>query len=338
MYKKNVLIILSATFMIGCSSKQEKNVAESLSVKTVTVNETAETGQNTYIGTVEESYGSQISFATMGTVSAVNADEGMAVKKGQVLATLDKSTMMNTYEIANSTLSQTMDAYKRMRTLYNKGSLPEIKFIEIQTKLDQARANERIAKKNLGDCILRAPFNGYISQRSIDVGNNVTSGISCFKIVKIDNVKVKVSVPEKEISQIHIGMPVSFSVAALDDHQFTGIIKEKGVQANALSHTYDIKIEVNNKNHILLPGMVCSAEINISNRDKTIIIPQETVLVDGEGEYVWVVNGNETHRRSITTAGVNSKGAIIASGLHNGEQIVTSGFNKISEDSKVKIQ
>ena len=81
MFKKNVLIILSAAFMMGCSSKQEKNVAGSLPVKTIIVNGTTETGQNTYIGTVEESYGSQISFATMGTVSTVNADEGMAVKK-----------------------------------------------------------------------------------------------------------------------------------------------------------------------------------------------------------------------------------------------------------------
>jgi RND family efflux transporter MFP subunit len=338
MFKKNVLIILSAAFMMGCSSKQEKNVAGSLPVKTIIVNETTETGQNTYIGTVEESYGSQISFATMGTVSTVNADEGMAVKKGQILATLDKSTMMNTYEIANSTLSQTMDAYKRMHTLYNKGSLPEIKFIEIQTKLAQAQASERIAKKNLGDCLLRAPFNGYISQRSVDVGNNVAPGVICFKIVKIDQIKVKVSVPEKEISQMHIGMPVSFSVAALGDRKFSGIIKEKGVQANALSHTYEVKIEASNKDHTLLPGMVCSAEININNRDKTIVIPQETVLVDGEGQYVWVVNGNVTHRRSITTSGVTNNGAVITSGLHDGEQIVIRGINKISEGSKVKIQ
>ena len=120
----------------------------------MTVQSSAEAGTHTYVGTVEESYGSQLSFSQMGTVAEVLVDEGQAVRQGQALATLDKTTVQNTYNIAKSTLDQARDAYNRLNTLYKKGSLPEIKFIEIQTQLAQAEASEKIARKSISDCAL----------------------------------------------------------------------------------------------------------------------------------------------------------------------------------------
>lgn len=335
--KKLIMFLLGAMLITSCSSGEKNQTADPIGVKIMTVNSSANAANKSYVGTVEESYGSQLSFSTMGTVAQVFTDEGKAVQKGQVLAVLDKSTLMNSYDIALSTLKQARDAYHRLNTLYKKGSLPEIKLIEVQTQLAQAEASERIALKNLHDCVLRAPFSGYISKRTVDIGNNVMPGVGCFNLVKIDHIKIRVSVPEKEISGVKIGQSVRFSVGALDNRSFIGIVKEKGVQANPLSHTYDIKLELSNSDHSLLPGMVCSVMMSRKYSDKAIIIPQENVLIDGDGSYVWIVEGNTTHRRSIITGGVTDAGTIITSGLADGEQIVTAGLNKVSEGSKVKI-
>lgn len=330
--------LVGITVLCSCSKEIAKKEMAPVKVKVTMVSSASTSMDASYVGTIEESYGSQVSFAAMGTVSQVNVDEGSAVQKGQILAVLDKSTMANSYEIAKSTLAQTRDAYRRMNLLYQKGSLPEIKFIEIQTKLAQAEASERIARKSLSDCILRAPFSGYVSQRSVDVGNNVAPGITCFKIVKIDNVKIKVSIPEKEISQIRKGQPVKFTVAALDNREFTGIICDKGVQANPLSHTYDVKIEIGNRDHALLPGMVCNVQIRQYTDIHCIVVPQNAVLVDGEGTYVWIADGSISHRRNVTAGGVNNQGTVITSGLHDGEQVIVSGQNKVSDGSKITIQ
>jgi RND family efflux transporter MFP subunit len=336
---KGLIVFLMVTIVLSsCSNVKKTNSVKAINVGVLIVNGTDEATTKTYVGTVEESYGSQLSFATMGTVSQVFADEGKFVKKGDVLAVLDKQTLLNTYDIAKSTLAQTQDAYRRMNLLYKKGSLPEIKFIEIQTQLAQAQAAERIARKNLGDCVLRAPFGGYISQRSVDMGNNVLPGQSCFKLVTLDKVKVKVSIPEREIASIHVGQLVHFNVAALNNRMFTANVREKGVQANPLSHTYDIKLEMTNSDRALLPGMVCNVAMNHSGGNNDIVIPQNAVLVDGEGTYVWVVDGNRSKRRNISTGDVCNQGIIVTMGLNVGDKVIVSGQNKVSEYSKIKIQ
>jgi membrane fusion protein, multidrug efflux system len=335
---RTFLGVVCLMVLIGCSSKQKTETTEPITVKTIVAASTSESGNRTYVGTVEESYGSSLSFSGLGTVSQVVVDEGQAVKKGQVLAVLDKSTVMNSYDIAKSTLKQAQDAYKRMNGLYKKGSLPEIKFIETQTQLVQAQAAERIARKSISDCVLRAPFSGYISQRMVDVGNNVTPGLSCFKLVKIDHIKIKVSIPEQEISKIKIGQGIGFTVSALDNRSYMGRVIEKGVQANALSHTYDVKLALANPGHELMPGMVCNVAINTQQANNAIIVPQEAVMLDANGtKFVWVAEGSMAQKKAVTTGDANNQGVVIIGGLNNGDQVIVNGQNKVSEGSKIKL-
>jgi membrane fusion protein (multidrug efflux system) len=335
--KKVTLCILCAIGLMSCSSKQNTAEETVIQVKTMTVQSSAEAGTHTYVGTVEESYGSQLSFSQMGTVAEVLVDEGQAVRQRQALATLDKTTVQNTYNIAKSTLDQARDAYNRLNTLYKKGSLPEIKFIEIQTQLAQAEASEKIARKSISDCVLHAPFAGFISQRMVDIGNNVVPGMGCFKLVKIDRVKVKLSIPEKEIASVQKGQEIAFTVAALGGRSFAGKVTEKGVQANPLSHTYDVKLELANADHALLPGMVCSASLKTQGTSASIIIPQEAIMLDGSNTFVWIATGNTAKKCMVTTGEVSDQGVTITSGLQEGTQVIVGGQNKVSEGTKIKV-
>lgn len=325
-----------AVILTSCAARESKRVETVIPVKTWNVQPSADAGLRTYVGSVEESSGSQLSFSSMGTVAQVFVDEGDAVRQGQVLAELDKSTAQDGYDIARLALNQAQDAFKRLDALYKKGSLPEIQYIEIQTKLAQAQAAEHMARKNLNDCTLRAPYAGYISKRMVDAGNNTAPGLGCFKLVKIDRVKVKVSIPEKEIASVRLGQTVNFTVAALDDRAFSGKVTEKGVQANSISHTYDMKIELPNAGHTLLPGMVCSVKIALGEDRKAVILPQEAVLVDGTQPFVWLAKADQASKQIVTTDGVCDEGVIITAGLSEGDRVIVSGQNKVSEGTKIK--
>ena len=100
--KKIILWTICCVSLAGCSHKQKAETAEVIPVKTLTATSTVEAGNRSYVGTVEESYGSMLSFSVMGTVSQVLVDEGQAVRKGQPLAILDKTTMLNAYDISKS--------------------------------------------------------------------------------------------------------------------------------------------------------------------------------------------------------------------------------------------
>jgi len=334
-YMKKIVLFMAAVFVLaGCSEKKSSKEIAPVKVVTMEVGLSQGNVERSYVGTVKESYGSALSFATAGTVRQVLVNEGQAVKQGQTLATLDDSQLRNSYAIAKATLAQAEDGFKRMDQLYKKGSLPAVKYVDIQTKLSEAQSSEKMARKMLNDCVLKAPFSGYIAKRSVDVGQNVMPGLSCFDLVKLDNIEVSIPIPEQEIANIKTGQEMSFTVAALGNRRFTGKVTKKGVQADVLSHTYNVTLSLSNGDHALLPGMVCSVESH-SNTSSSIVVPQEAVLTDGKQQFVWINKGGKAQRRSITTSGVTSAGVVISSGLTTGEKLIVSGQNKVSEGTKV---
>ena len=147
--------------------------------------------------------------------------------------------------------------------------------------------------------------------------------------------ETKIAVPENEISGISKGQSVPFTVSALGGKAFVGKVTEKGIQANLLSHTYDVIVSLPNAGHQLLPGMVCSAQLASKGGVQGIVVPQEAVLIDGAKPYVWVVEDGTAHRRDITQGGVCQSGVVVNAGLSQGDKVIVNGQNKVSEGVKV---
>ena len=100
---------------------------------------TSDGGGKEFVGTIEERDGAVVSFNVLGTVTRVYAEEGQMVKKGQALAEVDGQNVRSSYEMSASTLRQAEDAYKRLSTLYERGTLPEIRMVEMETQLAKDR-------------------------------------------------------------------------------------------------------------------------------------------------------------------------------------------------------
>src|SRR5574344_1926945 len=226
-------IFLSALIWISCSGKKDENQAiRAVPVKVVKVSESSYMNSRNYVGTVEAVSSSSLSFEVMGNVSKVFVTEGENVQKGKLLATLDKATLQNSYNASLASLKEAQDAYNRMKSLYDNGSLPEMKWVEVQSKLQQAVSMEQISRKSLKDAGLHAPFSGVISSKSIEPGMNVMPGIEVMQLADINTVNIKIAVPEKEISRVNKGQQAEVRVGALGDKLFTGVVSEKGIVAN----------------------------------------------------------------------------------------------------------
>ena len=206
--KKNYLmaVCLFLVVMSGCGNKEQSSQqAEPVKVKVMTVVSSVRNETVRFSGTVQEENGSSLSFPLMGRVKSVKVDLGSRVRQGQLLATLDEVSMQNTYQAAKAALKQAEDAYQRMKELHEKGSLAEMKWVEVQSKLQQAQSMEAVARKNLTDCQLYAPFSGVIAEKSLEVGQNVVPGVQVLKLVSDDRLKVRISVPETEIARVARG-------------------------------------------------------------------------------------------------------------------------------------
>ena len=325
--------------LTGCSNRQTtEKTAKIIPVKVMNVGFSDHSHSQNYVGTVEESSAVSLGFSGLGTVERVLVSEGDRVRKGQLLAVLEGGTAQNAYNVAKSSLFQAQDAYDRLMTLHEKGSLTDIKWIEVESGLEQAKAMEAIAQKSVDDCNLYAPMSGVIAKRSIEEGVNVMPGLSAFKIVLIDEVYVNVPVPENEIGNIRIGQPATITVPALGNREYRGVVDKKGVEANPISRTYALKIKTGNPNSELMPGMV-SKVFWQNEEDKQIIIPNKCVQISPDNRhFVWLADGNTARRRFIDVGSLADYGIIVENGLTEGDILIVEGGTKISEGMQITIK
>ena len=332
--KKVVYGLLSVFLLVSCSQNQEiTNSEKSAKVKLET--EKVEFVANElvleYSGTVEAWKTIPVSFQINGTVSAVYFDQGQYVKKNQLLASLDKSDAQNSYLIAKAKEEQAQDAYDRLKSVYEQGSLPEIKWVEILTNLKQAQSMTEISKSNLQKCNLLSPVSGYVGKRNIETGMSALRASAPFEIVEINKVYIKIPVPENEIGMLKKGMKAHITVSALNDMQFTGSVKNIGIVANTFSRTYDVKILVNNPDLLLKPGMVCDVKIDAGKQKQKILVSTKSVSVDDKGKtFVYIVNKNkDIIKQEVRTGAYCNNKVEILEGLTQGDLIVKSGQQKI---------
>ena len=320
----------------GCSSPKNTRTADPLRVTTIVAAPSAGFGAAVYVGSVEEEASASLSFPVAGTVARTLADEGQRVRKGQLLAELDSTSARQTFDAARASLEQAEDACGRLRQLYEAQSLPEIKWVEAQTRLRQAESLFEIAKKNLSDCALYAPFDGVVGERRASAGETVLPGVPVMKLLQIGTVKVRFSVPEQEIAAIGADSRMRITVPALGDRTFQAGKVEKGAVANPAAHTYDVRAALANAGGELLPGMVCRVEVSPAGAAEQIALPVRAVQQAGDGSrFVWTVRGDSAVRTAVTTGRLVNNAVVLEDGVRSGDRIVVDGMQKIGEGSKV---
>lgn len=332
-------MLLSALLICSCTGKKEQEAKAPIRVKTEVASTATSVNGQTYVGMVEEQEATAVSFTGMGVVKRVLVNEGQAVAKGQLIAEMDDTQARNLLSGAEAQMTQAKDALERFKMLHDAGSLPEVQWVEIQSKVAQAKSQLDVAKKNLADCRLVAPVSGIIGKKMIGAGETALPSQAVVSILDISSVKVKVAIPEAEIGGISGNTSSIIKVEAIGS-SFEGGRIEKGVQADALTHTYDIRINVANRERKLLPGMVASVSFGSEKSEvktEQLSMPVTAVQKKADGSlFVWTIEKDSTaHRTTITTGETLGNRIVVTTGISEGERIVTEGYQKLSENTKV---
>jgi len=337
--KKGILLTMTVLSIMSCTqkSKVENSQDPQVILSDVTKGESADNLH--YSGSIEAFQTIPLSFQTTGTVLRVLVNAGDAVHKGQLLATVDKADAQSMYELTNSKYNQAKDAYNRLKEVHNNGSLPEIKWVEMESNLQQAESSVAIARNNLKKTNLYSPDDGIIGKRNIEPGMSSLGGtLVPLELIKIGSVYVKIAVPENEISKMKKGLEASFRVSALDDKTFNGIVTSVGVVADQISRTYEVKIIVMNPGLILKPGMVCDVNLGIASTKGVLTVPHQAVDKDQDNNnFVFVVDPIQkiAHKRIIHTGNYVNDDIEILDGLSVGEKVVSEGKQRLSDNCKV---
>ena len=340
--KQNLFLFAILTVMAGCQQKQEvvKKESASIRVKAQPVQAVSGLSNLRYSGTVEAAQTIPLTFQSSGTVEQVLVQEGDVVRKGQLLAVVNKADNQSIYNSSLAMYEQAKDGYDRLKQVYDKGSLSEVKWVEMETNLKQAESQLQIAKNNLDKCNLYAPTNGIVGKRNIEPGQSSISSFSPIELVKIEKVSVKISVPENEIGKIKKGTTATFTISALENKSFEGPITNIGVVADQFSRTYEVKMTVDNPNLEMKPGMVCDVSMNSSSEKQLVVVPYNAVSKDPEGNsFVYIVSpdSKSVKKQIIRVGNYQSSGLEVLDGLTVNQIIVVEGKEKLVDNSTITL-
>ncbi|MGV8829027.1 MAG: efflux RND transporter periplasmic adaptor subunit [Breznakibacter sp.] len=340
--QRNFILVAIVVLLAGCKEKIENVVKEQTAIRVKTQSVQTFNGllNLRYSGTVEASQTIPLSFRSLGTVEQVLVQEGDAVRKGQLLASVDKADNQSVYNSSLAMYQQAKDAYDRLKQVYDNGSLPEVKWVEMETNMKKAQSQWEVAKSSLDKCNLYAPTNGVIGKRNIEPGQSAMSGFAPLELVKIEKVLVKISVPENEIGKLKKGISAGITISALNNRHFDGTISHVGVVADQFSRTYEVKITVENSELDIKPGMVCDVVLNTNDAKQVVLVPYNAVTKDDDGNtYVFVVTSNQksVKKQIVTVGDYQSNGLEIIKGLTVDQVVVVEGKEKLMDNSLISL-
>ncbi len=340
MIKINHLAVAGMLVLAGCSQKDSKPGTENNPAINVRAEQpTSYTGliQSGYSGVVEAQRTTALSFATMGTVTEVPVEEGQTVNKGQLLAKVNAANAQNAYQAALASQQQAEDAYRRMKPMKDNGTLPEIKWVEVETGLAQAKAAVAIAQKGISDCNLYAPASGVIGRKNVQPGMNVIPGTTALELLNIQSVYVKIPVSENEISLFKKGETAQISINAIDK-TVKGTVKEIGVSADVLSHTYPVKIEVQNTAGDIKPGMICSVQVAAQDNRSGVLVSNKALQKDINGsQFIYVEKDGQAKKIPVQTIALMDNKVLVQGEVPQNANIIISGQQKLNNGTPVNI-
>ncbi|NQU51615.1 MAG: efflux RND transporter periplasmic adaptor subunit [Bacteroidetes bacterium] len=266
---------------------------------------------------------------------------GDKVKKGQKIIRFEDAEYVNgiAIEVKKLNMEIATQEYEKQKSLYEKGgvTLRELRNSELSTttaKYDYENAELRLAKMNI-----IAPFDGVIVELPYYTkGTRIATNQPMVNLMAYDKIYMEINLPEKSISEIKLGQEVVVTSYSIIEDTLKGIVSELSPMISTETRTFSGKLQIDNSELKLRPGMFVKADIITDQKDSTIIIPKDIILSGSRGKYVFIVGRNSSaDDRRITTGIENQDYIEVIEGLTANDRLIIKGFETLRDNSKVKV-
>jgi len=274
---------------------------------------------------------------TSGVLLQLRAEEGDAVRAGQVLAKIDPERARLEVARSEAALRKLEAEYARSRELFERKLIAADANERIRFDVDTQRAAYNLARLELSYTDVVAPFDGVVAQRMVKEGNLINVNQTMFRVVDAARLEAVLNVPERELATLRAGLPVRLSVDALPGVAVEGTIDRISPVVDAATGTFRATATFTDAEGRLKPGMFGRIAVVYEQRGDTLTVPRLALLEDGDGATVFVVRGGAVEKRSIVLGYVNGEFAEVRSGLEEGERVVTAGKVAVRDGTKVEV-
>jgi RND family efflux transporter MFP subunit len=331
------------------ASQPAREAAAPVHVQTTLVAQRPMPEYLTLTGTLRASAESDIAADANGKVVATYIERGQPVQRGQVIAIVDSrgaafaaTAAAAQARVAQSQLEQARRDCERVRHLLDTGAISQAEFdrqtaacTSQQWSAAAAEAQQASASKLVGDANIRAPFDGIIGERFVNVGQYVQPSTRVASVYAPDPLRLELTVPEANVATIKQETPVTFTVAAYGDNPFTGNVKF--ISPNVRESTRDMVVEalVPNTDGRLKPGMFSVAHVTLGDR-VVPVVPQGALVRDETGARVFVVFERQIQERLVQLGATVGDVVAVNGGLKAGESVVVQPGPDVRDGARVE--
>ncbi len=294
------------------------------------------------VGSLEAVNGIAVTTEVAGTVREINFDSGQRVNAGDVLVRLEDSVDRATLDglIADRELARTQ--YERASELSSRRAISQSEIDETRFRYEGVQAGvaeqqARIAKKTI-----RAPFDGLLGLRQVDIGEFISPGNSIVQLQALDPIYVDYSVPEREFRNLKVGQEVVVRVPAYPEREFAGTVSAIDSGVDEGTRSVKVRATLANADQALRPGMFAEVRTLRDETREVTTVPRTAISYNTYGDFVFVINEGEegkltVSRRQVETGDAREGRVEVVSGLQAGDRVVRAGLIKLREGQPIQI-
>jgi len=350
MKKKTIIASLTIIVLLGImtwtlasnkkeidSRKQATTTETNIAVSVVSTEMKETNGNLELVGTAQACKEVNVASEISGKIVQVNFKMGDYVTKGKVLAKIDDTYKRLAYENARLNYNKFKDDFERYQALRKGDAVSDTQLRDIKLSYENSAIQLENAKKQWDDSKIVAPFSGYITSQTTELGAYVNAGTVIAGIADISNLKIVLEVSESNAYQLHQGQLISVTSDVHPGTDYKGKIANISPKASA-SHTYPVEILIsNNGKDKLKAGTYVNVSVNMGKSGRTLMIPRDAIVSSVKDPSVYVVKDNIANLVKITTGRSFSSNLEVVAGLGEGDKVVTNGQINLNEGSKVSV-
>jgi membrane fusion protein (multidrug efflux system) len=292
------------------------------------------------LGTLQADENGIITTTVTELVTKIHFEDNQTVKQGDILVEMDATEEQAELTEQQSVLAEAQKQVDRLSPLVKRGAASQSTLDENIRDVASATARMNAIQSRIDQRIIRAPYDGVLGLRNISVGALIQPGTEITTIDDVSTMKLDFSIPDLFMSSLRQGTVIEARSESYPDKVFNGVVNSIGSRIDPVTRTLMVRALIDNQDGLLKPGLLMRVEVQKNNRT-TLIIPEESLIIDGADNFVFVLNEEKeplTVDRRKVTLGTRQFGEVeIVDGLSAGEKIVTHGVLRLRPGAEISI-
>lgn len=273
---------------------------------------------------------------TQGLARQLAVEEGDRVRAGDLLVQLDKEELQLRLDQARVALGQAASALDRTTVLHERQLVSQEEFEGARNQHDNAAVGLQEAQLQLAYTEIRAPIDGVVMLRSVELGDLVRGNDVVFVVADLEPLQARIRVPEKRMAQVRPGQAARIAVDTAPDRTFPAVVRMISPGVDPASGTVKVTLNVQAEG-ILRPGMFSTVRIVTDSRPDALIVPKKALVLETDEDDVFAVRDGKAQRLRVELGYTDGERVQIVSGLEAGDQVITVGHEGLKDNAAVRI-